>query len=165
MDSFYSTVTTFCFTLLGLWWGVVQFRHKEWMNDPLKRRMANGVYLAFLVPGITSLGAQIAPDVRGMWNLVFIVGSIGGFIAQLVMMRARQAKLGNGFFSNFGRWLAMGLYIFIFLTALFPTAYSAVGLTGLQGEALWVTLLVFLSVMLAWEGLTAPDLDTKFPQL
>ena len=39
MEAFYQTVATFCFTLLGLWWGVVQFRHSDWMADANWRRM------------------------------------------------------------------------------------------------------------------------------
>ena len=31
-DAFYQTVAGFCFTLLGPWWAVVQFRHEEWMS-------------------------------------------------------------------------------------------------------------------------------------
>ena len=28
-DAFYQTVAGLCFTLLGLWWAVVQFRHDK----------------------------------------------------------------------------------------------------------------------------------------
>lgn len=164
MDTFYSTVATFCFTLLGLWWAVVQYRHKEWMHDPAKRRMANGVYLAFLIPGIMSLGAQIAPDVRGVWQLVFVSGSLGGVIANVWMLRARQSDTTKGFSATIGRWLVLALYALMLLTALAPATYGIVGLTGLQGEAIWVTLLILLGTMLAWEGLTAPDLDDKNSQ-
>ena len=64
MDAFYQTVAAFCFTLLGLWWAVVQFRHAEWMNNLRQRRAAYSVHLSFLVPGIMSLGAMIAGDVK-----------------------------------------------------------------------------------------------------
>lgn len=157
MDSFYATVTTFSFTLLGLWWGVVQLRHKEWMNDPAQRRMVNGVYLAILIPAIMSLGAQIAPDIRIVWQAVFVTASIGGIIATLMMMRATAATPRRGFFSGPGRGLTLVLYLLILLTALFPQTLGLVGLTGLQGESIWVTLLVLLGVMLAWEGLTSPS--------
>ena len=73
MDAFYQTVAGFCFTLLGLWWAVVQFRHAEWMRDLYQRRAAYSVHLSFLVPGIMSLGAMIAGDVKILWRLVFIV--------------------------------------------------------------------------------------------
>lgn len=156
MESFYATVATFSFTILGLWWGVVQLRHNEWMSDPSQRRMANSVYLALLVPAIMSLGAQIAPDIRLVWQSVFVVTSIGGMIATVMIMRAATGSNGRGFFSGAGRWLMLALYLLVLLTALFPGTLALVGLTGLQGEAIWVTLLVLMGVMLAWEGLTAP---------
>lgn len=161
MDTFYATVTTFSFTLLGLWWGVLQIRLPEWMNNPAKRRMAHSVYLALLVPGIMSLGAQIAPDVRILWRLVFIVGSAGGMIATLFMIRAASGDSVPGMVHRVGRWIAILLYAFIFLTALFPEPYAAIGFTGLQGEALWLTLLVFLGVMLAWEAVMEPSAGSK----
>lgn len=156
MDSFYATVATFSFTILGLWWGVVQLRHHEWMSDPAQRRMANGVYLALLVPAIMSLGAQIAPEIRIVWQSVFVLTSIGGIIATVMIMRAAPGAQGRGFFSGAGRWLMIIVYVLVLLTALFPTTLGLVGLTGLQGEKIWVTLLVLLAVILAWEGLTAP---------
>ncbi|MCC7162004.1 MAG: hypothetical protein IT331_05900 [Anaerolineae bacterium] len=156
MDSFYATVTTFSFTLLGLWWGVVQLRHHEWMTDPARRRMVQSIYWALLVPAIMSLGAQIAPEIRIVWQSVFVTASVGGIIATIFSMRAATGAPWRGFFTGTGRWLTIALYVLILLTALFPQTFSLVGLTGLQGESIWVTLLVFLGVMLAWEGLTAP---------
>ena len=85
MDAFYQTVAAFCFTLLGLWWAVVQFRHAEWMNDLRQRRAAYSVHLSFLVPGIMSLGAMIAGDVKILWRLVFIVACGFGILAMIFL--------------------------------------------------------------------------------
>src|SRR4051812_848489 len=103
MDSFYATVTTICFTLLGLWWAVVQLRHQEWMRDPARRRMAYSIYLAFLIPGIMSLGSQIAPDIRIMWQAVFVLGSIGGIIATFSLARAMQRDTAQNRLSRMAR--------------------------------------------------------------
>ena len=81
MEAFYQTVATFSFTLLGLWWGVLQLRHSDWVNDLPKRRMAYSVNLAFLVPGVMSLGAQTAGDIKIIWRLVFIVAGLLGIVA------------------------------------------------------------------------------------
>jgi hypothetical protein len=40
MDAFYPTGAGFCFTLLGLWWALVQFRPAVWMRDRRQRRAA-----------------------------------------------------------------------------------------------------------------------------
>lgn len=157
MESFYATVATFSFTLLGLWWGVVQLRHKEWMSDPEKRRMANSIYLALLVPAVMSLGAQIAPDIRLMWQTVFILASIGGIVATISVARAMRQDATQSTLSRVTRWTMAALYTLILLTALAPQVFGALGLTGLQGEAIWVTLLIFMGVTLAWEGLTSPE--------
>ena len=110
MDAFYQTVAAFCFTLLGLWWAVVQFRHAEWMNDLRQRRAAYSVHLSFLVPGIMSLGAMIAGDVKILWRLVFIVACGFGILAMIFLSvgaPADGAKPRGGFFIRQGRWLTI----------------------------------------------------------
>ncbi len=155
MESFYSTVATLSFTLLGLWFVVLQLRWQEWVRDTNSRRTAYSVFLALLIPGIMSLGSQIAPDVRIFWRLVFVAGSLAGIIAALFMLRGRSGA-ARGFSTRIGRWLSLGLYGFTLFTALAPEVFALVGLTGLQGEALWVTLLVLLGVMMAWEAALEP---------
>lgn len=161
MDTFYASVTTFSFTLLGLWWGVLQIRHNEWLHDRAKRRMANSVYIALFVPGIMSLASQIAPGTPLVWRIVFMIASVGGIIATLFLTLAMGEHGRRGFFYRVGRWISVVLYAFIFFTALLPTAYAAIGVTGLQAEALWLTILVFLGVMLAWEGVMEPTEEIK----
>ena len=81
MEAFYQTVATFCFTLLGLWWGVVQFRHSDWMADQNWRRMAYSVQLSLIVPGAMSLGAQTAGEIKIIWRLVFLITCGLGIVA------------------------------------------------------------------------------------
>ena len=95
MDAFYQTVAAFCFTLLGLWWAVVQFRHAEWMNNLRQRRAAYSVHLSFLVPGIMSLGAMIAGDVKILWRLVFIVACGFGILAMIFLSSAPRRTTRN----------------------------------------------------------------------
>lgn len=159
MESFYATVTTLSFTLLGLWFAVLQIRLHEWLKIPAKRRMAHSVNLALFLPGIMSLGSQIAPDNRIVWRLVFIIASLAGIGATFFMMRSMRGDSVRGYFFRVGRWVMLLLYGFMFLTALFPQLYAAIGFTGLQGEALWTTLIVFLGVMLAWEAVMEPPLE------
>ena len=49
LAGFYSLMAVTCFTLVGLWWTVVE-RHPEWKRDAKARRLAGGVYLSFLLP-------------------------------------------------------------------------------------------------------------------
>ena len=162
MDAFYQTVAGFCFTLLGLWWAVVQFRHAEWMRDLYQRRAAYSVHLSFLVPGIMSLGAMIAGDVKILWRLVFIVACAFGILAMLflrVRSSAGGAKTHGGFFIRQGRWLTILLYVLIALVAARPDLAGVFGgsLKPLQVEGLLLTLLVFVGVSVAWDFLAEPQ--------
>ena len=51
LSTFYGLMATTCFTLVGLWWTVVE-RHKSWKTDLRRRRLAGGTYLSFLLPGL-----------------------------------------------------------------------------------------------------------------
>ena len=144
MDAFYQTVAAFCFTLLGLWWAVVQFRHAEWMNDLHQRRAAYSVHLSFLVPGIMSLGAMIAGDVKILWRLVFIVACAFGILAMIFLSVGASTggtKTHGGFFIRQGRWLTIALYALIALVAAKPTLAGVFGgtLKPLQVEGLLLT--------------------------
>ena len=153
MDTFYQTVTTFCFTLLGLWWGVLQLRHDEWTTDPQRRRLAHSVYLSFLIPGVMSLGSQLAADARWVWQLVFLVAAVFGFLSTLFFIRATAAAPG---LMNRARWLVPVLYGLVAVFAAFPDWAAIFGLKPLQVEGLVLALLVFLGVNFAWAYLAEP---------
>jgi hypothetical protein len=161
MESFYSTVATLSFTLLGLWFVVLQLRWQEWARDARSRRTAYSVFLALLSPGILSLGSQIAVEVRIFWRLVFIVGSLAGIVAAVFMLQSTARAGEQAPSARVIRGLTLVLYVFTLLTALAPEMYTVVGLTGLQGEALWVTLLVLLGVLMAWEAALEPPVTEK----
>jgi hypothetical protein len=56
---FYALFSATCFTLVGLWWGVVQ-RNTRWVRDPVQRRAIGGVYLAFLLPALMDCSRRSA---------------------------------------------------------------------------------------------------------
>ena len=114
VSAFYQTVATFCFTLLGLWWGVLQLRHDDWVDDVAKRRMAYSVHLAFLVPGVMALGAQTAGDIKIIWRLVFIVAGVLGIIATVYLIAGTPGQKGSaGWYGRYGRWLSALLYALV----------------------------------------------------
>ena len=150
MDTFYQTVASFCFTLLGLWWGVTQLRHAEWMANAPMRRMAHSIYFSFLIPGAMSLAAQVSGDARWVWQIVFAVAGLGGAVATGIFMRLSP---GNGLFHRF-RFVIALLYLLIAVFAWFPEMAAPLTLKPLQVEGLLLSLLVFLGAGLAWEFLT-----------
>jgi hypothetical protein len=160
-DAFYQTVAGLCFTLLGLWWAIVQFRHDEWMFDLPHRRVAYSVHLSFLVPGIMSLGAMTMGDVKLIWRLVFISASVFGLAAMLFLITSGMPALG-GRLVPLGRWLSVLLYALITIVAAAPNLSQLLApeLKPLQVEGLLLTLLVFLGASLAWSLLMAPKQNT-----
>ncbi|HWQ13715.1 MAG TPA: hypothetical protein VNL77_13000 [Roseiflexaceae bacterium] len=157
MDVFYETVTTFSFTLLGLWWAIIQFRHDEWIQDRARRRVAYSVHLSFLVPGVMSLGALLGGEARPLWQAVFVVaGLLGGGSAVLMLLSGPAA--GAGWLYRAGMACNVLLYALVCLFALLPwlAQWLAPGLTPLQVEGVLVAALVFIGVSVAWEALAAP---------
>ncbi len=158
LESFYSTVATFCFTLIGLWWAVTQFRHDEWMDDLNHRQLAYGVYLMFLVPGLMSLGSQIDSNQIWVWQLVFQITSLFGIITTVFLIRTTSVDLKYAWFIRRARPVVVLLYALMFLIAWFPLSIGQMGipLKGIQVEAVLLVLLLFLGVTFAWELLTEP---------
>src|SRR5438477_4636701 len=116
MDTFYQTVASFCFTLVGLWWGVTQLRHAEWTENVEHRRMANSVCLSFLIPGAMSLAAQVSGDAKWIWQVVFAVAGLSGAVATGFFIRGTH---GAGLFRQ-ARWLVGALYLGVAAFAWFP---------------------------------------------
>ena len=159
-DAFYQTMAGFCFTLLGLWWAVVQFRHEEWMADPVWRRLVSAVHLSFLAPGIMSLGAMIAGDLKIIWRLAFVLASVFSIVAMLNLLVVGRvpARGQRGSFITIGRWVIILLYVLVAVVAFDTSLVQIISkdIKPLQVEGSLLTLLVFLGVSIAWDFLAAP---------
>lgn len=162
-DAFYQTVAGFCFTLVGLWWAVVQFRHEEWMAHPAWRRLVYSVHLSFMVPGVMSLGAMAAGDLKIIWRLVFVLASAFAIVALITLTQLARRAGGappahRGWFATGGRWAMALLYALIAVVAIDTSLVKLISpaITPLQVEGLLLTLLVFLGTSVAWELLAAP---------
>jgi hypothetical protein len=77
IDAFYSAASALCFTLLGFWWVVVQFRHAELTHDRGPRRFAFLVSLHFILPGLASLASLLA-GTGTLWRLTFGITGVTG---------------------------------------------------------------------------------------
>lgn len=154
MDAFYQTLVSICFTLMGLWWAVVQFRHDEWMSDPDHRRMAHAVYLSFLVPGMMSMGSLVSGDVRFIWQATFVLSALLGGAATFLVMRSVKKGAGQSWLFRGGRWVVLALYAIVVLFAIEPGL--AAPLKPLQVEGLVLSGLIFLGVNFAWVLMAHP---------
>lgn len=162
VSTFYALFSATCFTLVGLWWGVVQ-RDLRWAHDPAQRRAVGGVYLAFLLPALMGLFAQVGgADDPFVWRLSFIVIAAVGLAVTLRLLATdddvgvRSIRAG-----------AVGVYAVVAVIGTFPQLADGFGLRAIQAEALLLVLLVALGHALVWRflvhGSTAEDSQNRTP--
>ena len=158
METFYATAAQLCFTLLGFWWAVVQFRHHDWMADYGRRRMAYSLSLHFFLPGIMCLVALVPDDARLIWRITFGLSGLIGIIATILVVTTTRDDTGNMRLIRVGQWLIAPLYALVTLLAFFPelVVASGINLKPLEVEGLTIGLLIFLGVNLAWTLLAEP---------
>lgn len=154
LAAFYSLMAVTCFTLVGLWWTVVE-RHPEWKRDRHSRRLAGGVYLSFLLPGLMSTFAQIDPGNPVIWRVSFGVTAVFGLVTTLAVLQIDRGATRGPFRRH--RWLVCVLYLLILVLGVFPTVAGLIGLTPLQAAALALVALIILGHGLAWEFMMEPD--------
>lgn len=154
LSAFYSLMSVTCFTLVGLWWTVIQ-RHPEWKTDPTRRRLSGGVYLSFLLPGLMSTFAQVDAANPFIWRSSFTAAAIVGLVNTARLLGADRSPT-RGPFRRF-RWVVAVLYAAIVVLALVPGVASVIGGTPLQSAAVALILLVVLAHGLAWEFMMEPD--------
>ena len=151
--TFYAVVSGTCFTLVGLWWGVVREK-KEWLQSADMRELAAGVYLSFLIPGLMGMGAQIGIEQPFLWQAIFTVAAASGLFST-TRIWLKTAKIPSAGIFHKNRWGIPAIYIFIMVFALFPGLAGIIGLKGIQVEAIFVTGLLLIGHGLAWELLTS----------
>ena len=158
METFYATAAQLCFTLLGFWWAVVQFRHHDWMASDGRRHMSYSLSLHFLLPGIMCLVALVPDTARIIWRLAFGLSGLIGVIATILVITTTRADTGNMQLIRVGQWLIAPLYALVALLALDPTLAQilTINLAPLEVEGLVIGLLIFLGVNLAWVLLAEP---------
>lgn len=154
LSTFYAVVGATCFTLVGLWWNVVE-RHREWAVDPRARRLAGGVYLSFLLPGLMSVLAQIDPQEPLLWRGSFLLAGLVGLSSTLGLMRVDRGRAAGRFARN--RWIVVALYLLVVLLAVFPGIGRPLSLEPLQVGGLLVVLLVAVAHALTWEFMLEDD--------
>ena len=124
------------------------------------RTLAIGVYLAFLIPGLMSLVAQVSGENRLIWQVTFAVAAVLGiFYTTRLMRKTRDAAPKTRFYRN--RWGAVAIYVFILIFALFPFLALFLGLQPLQMEGILLAGLILIAHGLSWDFLTAPEPQKK----
>ena len=155
LTDFYSLMAVTCFTLVGLWWTVVE-RHPEWRSEPRRRSLAGGVYLSFLIPGLMSTFAQVDAGNPLVWRTSFSVAALIGMITTIRLVSLDRTQI-RGPFRRF-RWLVALVYGLIVLLAAVPPVAGLIGLTPLQAASIALILLVVLAHGITWEFMMEPPL-------
>jgi hypothetical protein len=147
LTDFYVAFATVCFTLLGLWFIVVQTRHAEWRRSAVHRRRAYGIALHFSLPGLMSLLSLIDPASTALWRISFAIVAVSGVLALVLVRGPAPTGLGAAAYAA-----AVVLYMMIALVAVVPGLVADAGVLArpLRVEAVLLTLLVFLGVNVAW---------------
>lgn len=154
IQSFYALMAGTCFGLVGLWWNVVRAK-PEWTKDEHLRALASGVYLAFLIPGLMSLVAQVSGENRFIWQVTFALAAVLGiFYTTRLIRKTRATSPKTSFYRN--RWGMVVIYVFILIFALFPILAQFLGLQPLQMEGILLAGLILIAHGLSWDFLMAP---------
>jgi hypothetical protein len=148
VSTFYAVFSATCFTLVGLWWGVT-LRDTRWVGDRVRRRAVGGVYLAFLLPALMGLFAQVGGVADPLvWRISFIIIAAVGAVATLRLLATDAEPTVTAIRAG-----AAVVYVLVALLGAFPRAADVVGLRPIQVEALLLVLLVALGHALVWHFL------------
>lgn len=148
VNTFYAVFSATCFTLVGLWWGVT-LRDTSWVGDPGRRRAIGGVYLAFLLPALMGLFAQVGGvEQPAIWRVSFVVIAAAGCLATVRLLASDREPSLTAIRAG-----SIAVYVLVALMGVFPGAADHVGLRPIQAEALLLVLLVALGHALVWHHL------------
>jgi hypothetical protein len=169
-ESFYTTVAGASFTLLGLWWVVLQVRHEEWMRTRAGRTLGYDVTLFFLFPGAMSLLSLVSGDTAIIWQVGFIIASILGAVGALVAIYLLQNDRlipGRHPILIGAHVATVAIYTLVIVFAWDPNLPSDLGwqVEPLQVEGILLTALLMLALNFAYVMLvgTAPPASEPIP--
>ncbi|MHC5704087.1 hypothetical protein OTC26_021955 [Streptomyces tirandamycinicus] len=149
VSTFYALFAATCFTLVGLWWNVVQ-GHDDWLRRPALRRIVGGVYLSFLLPALMGLFAQVGgASTPGVWRASFALLAVIGCVSTLRLL-AQGRRDGSSPVLAVIMGAAALFYVLIAVVGVVPEIAGVIGLAPIQAEAVLLILLVVLGHGLVW---------------
>jgi hypothetical protein len=151
LESFYTTAAQASFTLLALWWVLLQIRHDAWIADVAYRRTVYDVSFYFLLPGMMSLGSLLAVQQSSVWRASFALLGAVGIIESLILIAGRREMRGRGLLVESADWLSLVLYGLVVAVALWTGLPDelGLGLAPLELEGILLAGLIFLGIALA----------------
>jgi hypothetical protein len=145
METFYATLSSICFTLVGLWWVVVQFKYDLFMSSPSLRVAAYVATMHFIAPGVISLVSVLVSQEAAIWRVGSFAGSALGIVASFAALR-------SGKLAGSQRLIEVALLIlFGVLAVLSFVTVPIFGLKPIMVESLVDVLVIVLGVQYAWQ--------------
>jgi hypothetical protein len=146
--TFYETLTSVSFTLLGLWFGVMQFSHGGWRSDPERHRSTLHIALHFFLPGVLGLASLLGGSgANGLiWRVAFAAGGVIGLFEAIVYLSGARPALGFG--SQLLRVISPALWALVVVAAFLPPLIR--GLSPLQLEGVAVGLIFVCGLCYVW---------------
>ena len=150
ISTFYALFSATCFTLLGLWWNVLQ-NNPEWTAVVEERRAVGGVYLTFLLPAMMGLFAQVGgAETPAIWRVSFVGVAIVGCFSTLRLLRV--LRQGGGDQQARGKYVAtLVIYLLVAVIGAAPEIAGPLDLKPIQAEAILLILLVLVGHGLVWD--------------
>ena len=150
-QDFYATVAQASFTLLGLWWVLLQIRHDAWFADVDYRRAVYDISLYFLLPGMMGLGALLAAQEPAIWRGVFAVLGAVGVVESVLVVGGMRVLRARAVLVAVADWASLVAYALIVVVALSPQLPrdAGLGLRPLEATGILVALLLLLGIALA----------------
>lgn len=156
LSAFYQLLAGTSFTLVGLWWVVVDKRPR-WKTDPVRRRLAGGTYVSFLLPGLMATLAQIDRQTPYLWRVSFVLCAGVGLWSTSGLLRLEWSTSEQvGPFRRF-RWAVVAIYLAILALGAAPTLAGRLGVAPLVVGGVLLVLLVVLAHGLTWDFLMEPE--------
>jgi len=158
--TFYQALAGISFTLLGLWFGVVQFAHGGWRTDPRQHRAGLHVALHFFLPGMASLASMLAGQVAGglIWRTTFVAAGLIGVVEAVLFVRLQRGV--DALPSRILRSVDPVLYATMVVVAFVPQGTFAITPLQLAGMATGGVFLVGLCFV--WLAFAEPQ-DGRIP--
>ncbi|MFE5854686.1 MULTISPECIES: hypothetical protein [unclassified Streptomyces] len=159
VSTFYALFSATCFTLVGLWWNVVQ-NHPDWLRSDALRRVVGGIYLSFLLPALMGLFAQVGGvETPEIWRTSFVVLAVIGCASTVRLLGRSTSDRSAGSLAA-PQLVACLLYLLIAVVGVAPEVADPLGLRPIQAEAILLSLLVLMGHGLVWRfmaGAGRPD--------
>ncbi|HEU0087920.1 MAG TPA: hypothetical protein VFQ77_09745 [Pseudonocardiaceae bacterium] len=158
---FYQTLSSMSFTLLGIWFAVMQFANGSWRGDPQRHRANLHIALHFFLPGFLGLSALLSgnPDSGLLWRSVFVLGGLVAVAESLSFLQLSRAPFGLA--GQVLRMLDPVLLTLMVVAAVLPEGLFLV--TPLQIEGMLTGLLFMSGLCYVWLAFAEPAPPTPQP--